>query len=129
ARSETTRARLAHERELLAEREAALARVDSELAGYADASEESRDELQAEMIGIDGMLKAAREDALRYAELEPLRVRLREIEDEGKAKKEEREQVAAAASAETTLNEDMAGVESRLRELADPRARAAALRL
>src|SRR5205085_609240 len=41
----------------------------------------------------------------------------------------EREQVAAAASAETTLNEDMAGVESRLRELADPRARAAALRL
>ena len=31
ARSETTRARLAHERELLAEREAALAAVDAEL--------------------------------------------------------------------------------------------------
>src|SRR2546423_446152 len=128
-RSETTRARLAHERELLAEREAALARVDSELAGYADASEESRDELQAEMIGIDGMLKAAREDALRYAELEPLRVRLREIEDEGKAKKEEREQVAAAASAEAAVTEDAANGERHLRELADPRARAAALRL
>src|SRR5437588_229304 len=54
ARSETTRARLAHERELLAEREAALARVDSELAGYADASEESRGEVPAEMIGSDG---------------------------------------------------------------------------
>src|SRR5256714_1585294 len=129
ARSETTRARLAHERELLVEREAALARVDSELDGYADASERLRDELQAELIGIDGVLRAAREDALRYAELEPQRARLREIEDEGKAKKEEREQVAAAASAEATLNEDMAGVESRLRELADPRARAAALRL
>jgi exonuclease SbcC len=65
---------------------------------------------------------------LRYAELEPLRARLREIEDEGKAKREEREQVAAAASAEGTLGEDMTAVERRLRELNDPRGRAAALR-
>jgi len=129
AASETTRTRLAHERELLAEREAALARVDGELAGYAEASEGLRDELQAELIGIDGVLRAAREDALRYAELEPLRARLREIEDEGKARREEREQVAAAASAEAALTEDASNVERRLRELADPRARAAALRL
>ena len=80
-----------------------------------------RDELQAEMVGIDGVLKVAREEALRYAELEPLRARLREIEEEGKAKKEEREQVAAAASAETVLTEDTAGVERRLREEAQTR--------
>src|SRR3989440_232261 len=129
AASETTRARLAHERELLAEREAALARVDGELAGYAEASEGLRDELQAELIGIDGVLRAAREDALRYAELEPLRARPREIEDEGKSKRENRDQVAAAASAEAALTEDASNVERGLRELADPRARAAALRL
>src|SRR5438270_738017 len=128
ARFETTRSRLAHERELLAERESALAALDKELSSLADASEALRDELQAEMVGIDGVLKVARDEALRYAELEPLRARLREIEEEGKAKKEEREQVAAAASAETTLTEDVAGVERRLRELADPRGRAAALR-
>jgi exonuclease SbcC len=128
ARFDTTRARLAHDRELLAERETALARIDEELSSHADVSESLKDELQAEIIGIDGMLRAAREDALRYAELEPLRARLREIEDEGKSKKEEREQVAAAAGAEVSLTDDVSGVERNLRELGDPRSRAAALR-
>jgi exonuclease SbcC len=128
ARFDTTRARLAHDRELLAERETALARIDEELATHADVSESLKDELQAEMIGIDGMLRAAREDALRYAELEPLRARLREIEEEGKSKKEEREQVAAAAGAEGPLTQDVSGIERNLRELGDPRSRAAALR-
>jgi DNA repair protein SbcC/Rad50 len=129
ARFDSTRARLANDKELLAERERALASLDEELAGHSGASEQLRDELQAQMVGIDGTLRAAREDALRYAELEPLRARLREIEDEGKAKKEEREQVAAAAGAEGPLAEDVAGVERRLRELGDPRSQAAALKL
>ncbi|HYH86686.1 MAG TPA: SMC family ATPase [Pyrinomonadaceae bacterium] len=125
---ESSRARLAEERESLRGREAALAKIDAELAGLADASEELKDELQTELFGIDGALKVARDEAMRYAELEPLRDRLREIEDEGKAKKEEREQVAADASAESVVAEDMTGVERALRELADPRGRAAALR-
>ncbi|MDT5272911.1 MAG: repair protein SbcC/Rad50, partial [Acidobacteriota bacterium] len=129
ARTETTRTRLAHERELLAERESSLALIDAELEKLSGASEALRDDLQAEMIGIGGMLINAREEALRYAELEPLRTRLSEIEEEGKAKREERELVAAAAGAEAELAEDAAGVERRLRELGDPRARAAALRL
>jgi DNA repair protein SbcC/Rad50 len=128
ARFDTTRARLAHDRELLSEREAELARIDEELKSHADVSEAVRDELQAEMLGIDGMLRAAREDALHYEKLEPLRARLREIEEEGISKKEEREQVAAAAGAEGPLTEDVSGVELRLRELGDPRSRAAALR-
>jgi DNA repair protein SbcC/Rad50 len=129
ARFETTRARLAHERELMAERESALTALDRELSALADASEGVRDELRAELVGIDGVLKVARDEALHYASLETLRARLREIEEEGKAKKEEREQVAAAASAGANLNEDAASVERRLRELADPRGRAAAFRL
>jgi exonuclease SbcC len=129
ARSETTRARLAHERELLAERETALAATDEELEKLREASETLRDELQAEMTGIGGMLIVAREEALRYAELESARARLAEIEEEGKSKREERESVAAVAGAEAALTEDAAAVERRLRELADPRSRAAALRL
>ncbi|HEX8285433.1 MAG TPA: SMC family ATPase [Pyrinomonadaceae bacterium] len=129
ARSETTRARLAHERELLAEREAALAALDAELGKLSDASETLRDELQAELSGIDMVWRTAREEALRYAELESSRARLGEIEEEGKARREERELEAAAAGAEAALAEDAAGVELRLRELGDPRSRAAALRL
>jgi exonuclease SbcC len=129
ARTETTRTRLAHERELLAEREASLAALDAELNKLSGASEALRDELQAEMSGIDMVWRTAREEALKYAEIESARTRLAEIEEEGKAKREEREQVAAAASAEGSLAEDAAGVERRLRELGDPRARAAALQL
>jgi exonuclease SbcC len=129
ARSETTRARLIHERELLLTRESALAAIDAELEKLAAASEALRDELQAEMSGIDMVWRTAREEALRYAELEPSRARLHEIEDEGKSKREEREQVAAAASAEAALTDDAAGVERALRELGDPRSHAAALRL
>ncbi|MET0647278.1 MAG: SMC family ATPase, partial [Pyrinomonadaceae bacterium] len=129
ARTETTRARLAHERELLAERESALAMLDAELEKLSGASETLRDDLQAEMSGIDMVWRTAREEALKYAELESSRTRLAEIEEEGKAKREEREQVAAAAGGEATLAEDAAGVERRLRELGDPRARAAALQL
>jgi exonuclease SbcC len=129
ARLETSRARLERERELLHEREAALARVDEELAALAEASEERRDELQIEITGVSGSLIAAREDALRSAELEPLRARLKEIEEEGKARKEEREQVAASAGADKALEADIRAIETRLRQLDDPRGRAAALRV
>ena len=74
----------------LAERESALARIDAELEKLSGASEALRDELQAEMLGIGGMLIAAREEALRYAELEPMLARLSEIDEEGKAKRKTR---------------------------------------
>ncbi len=128
ARFDSTRARLTHDRELLTERERAVASLDEELSKLGDVSESLKDELQAEIIGLDGMLRAARDEALRYAELVPLRERLREIEEEGKSKKEERAEVAANAGAEGPLTEDVSGVERRLRELGDPRSRAAALR-
>jgi exonuclease SbcC len=128
ARLEGTRTRLTHERELLAEREAALARVDAELAALVEADAHLRDSLRAELLGISGVLVTAREDALRYAELEPLRARLKEIEEEGKGRRDEREQVAAAASAEESLARDAAEVERRVRELGDPRGRAVAVR-
>lgn len=128
ARFESSRARLAQERELLTDREASLAKLDEELAALVSASEELRDELQTEMTGASGSLINARDEALRYAELEPLRARLKEIEEEGKARRDERDQVAAAASADKALEEDIREVERRLRALNDPRGRASALR-
>ncbi|HEV2706660.1 MAG TPA: SMC family ATPase [Pyrinomonadaceae bacterium] len=128
ARFETTRARLLQERELLAERERSLASIEAEIRKLSEADERLKDKLQADLMGIDLVLKTAREEALRYAELEPLRVRLREIEEEGKSKKETRQEVAAAASAEEALAHDIKEVEGRLRAMNDPRTRAAALR-
>jgi exonuclease SbcC len=128
ARFETTRARLSEERELLAERDKSLATTEDQIRKLTEASEQLKDKLQAELFGIDGVLKSAREEALRYAELEPLRARLREIEEEGKRKKDARQEIAAAASAHEDLTNDVREVERRLRELNDPRGRAAGLR-
>ncbi|HEX5706384.1 MAG TPA: AAA family ATPase, partial [Pyrinomonadaceae bacterium] len=128
ARFETTRMRLAQERALLTEREASLARLDQQLAALPKATEALRDELQSELFAMDAMWKAAREDALRYAELESARERLVEIEREGKAKKEERDAVAAAASAAGRLEQDIRDADEALRALGDPRGRSVLLR-
>jgi DNA repair protein SbcC/Rad50 len=128
ARLEGARARLAEERSLLAEREAALTRVDEQLSEHSASSPTLREEMQARIVGIDGVLRQARDEALRYAEIEPLRARQREIAEEGRARRDEREQLAAAAAAEAGLTEDAAEIERRLRALGDPRGRAAMLR-
>jgi exonuclease SbcC len=127
AKFEAARTRLGQERELLAEREAELALIDERLSEHSSASAARREELQAQMTGVDLSWKQAREEAMRYAEIEPLRARQREIEEEGKARREERELLAAAAGAEADLTRDAAEVERRLRELGDPRGHAAAL--
>ncbi len=126
-RSETTRARLAHEREQLAARETTLARLDAQLESLTDADERVLGELQSEMFGIDSSWKKAREEALAYAEVEPLRQRLAEIAEEGKRKRGERDLLAAGAEGEPMLSQDINDVERTLRELRDPRGRAAAL--
>lgn len=122
-------ARVAHDREVLAEHEAALARLDRELAKIpAATTSDALEKLQTELTGIDLVLKNAREDVKRYAELGPLRQRLREIEEEGKRKREEREEIAAVASAVEALAEDIKETEKRLRALRDPRGRAGVMR-
>lgn len=128
SRIESTRAQLANERQLLMEREAALARLDQEIAALPDVSPKRLQALKLQLFGTDGELKTWREAVLRYAELEPLNRRLKEIETEGKQKKEERAELAAAANVIASLEQEIADVERRLRKLNDPRGRAAALR-
>ena len=127
-RLESARKQLANERQLFAEREAALAKLDREIAGLPVASRERLSELRAMLSGIDGSLITEREASLRYAELKPLEQRLKEIEQEGKGKRDERASVAAVADALPGLEKDMEEVERRLTALGDPRGRAHALR-
>lgn len=124
---------LAAESGLLASREATLVRIDEELAalsksGMAGVPSRAREqELKNKMIGIDSSLIAAREELLRCAELEPLRVRLREIEAEGKRRKEEYAELKAVASGIDTLDSEIKEAETRLKELNDPRGRSLSL--
>ncbi|HEX8844521.1 MAG TPA: SMC family ATPase [Pyrinomonadaceae bacterium] len=127
-RLESSRRQFTTESERLREREAALARVEQEIASLPAADRERLNELRARLSGIDGSLISEREAALRYAELKPLQERLQEIEREGKAKREERAGVAATADAVTGLEKDIGELEKRLGALNDPRARAVVLR-
>ncbi|HEY0545100.1 MAG TPA: SMC family ATPase [Pyrinomonadaceae bacterium] len=128
SRLESTRAQLAQTRALLVERDRMLSRLDKELSELPPADKEHLNSLQAKLSGIDGELIVVQEAALRYAELKPLQQRLKEIEQEGKAKRDARESVAAAAAAVAGLDKDIAENETALRKLEDPRASAAALR-
>ncbi|HUQ33039.1 MAG TPA: SMC family ATPase [Pyrinomonadaceae bacterium] len=125
---ESAQKQLASERQRLAEREAALLNVDKEIAALAPASRERLSELRATLSGIDGSLIVEREASLRHAELKPLSLRLKEIEEEGKRKRDERASVAAVSDALPQLEKEMEEVERRLSALNDPRGRAHALR-
>jgi exonuclease SbcC len=125
---ESLRAQSLSTTERLREREAAIARLDKELAALPPASREHLSELRAKLMGVDGELIVMREAAMRYAELKPLQERLSEIEQEGKRKRDERETVAAAAAAVEPLEKDIEETEERLRKLEDPRGRAINLR-
>ncbi len=128
SRLDGTRAQAAQSRELLSEREALLARLDKELNELPTADREHLNRLQAQLSGIDAEMIVVQEAALHHAELNPLQQRLKEIEQEGKAKRDARESVAAAAAAVATLDKDIEENEKRLRALEDPRGRAAGLR-
>jgi DNA repair protein SbcC/Rad50 len=121
--------RYKQEQELLFEREAILDQLNKEITKHTPTSPNRLAELQSQMIGIDAELKSAREAVLRYAELEALKERLREIEEEGKHKKESRAELSAAAAAITQLEADISEVESSLQRLNDPRGQANRLRL
>jgi exonuclease SbcC len=127
ARLGNARQQLAGERQLLAERESVLARLDEDIRALPDSSRERLSTLRFQLFGVDAELKDVREAALRYAELQPLQQRLKEIEQEGKRRKEERASVAAAAEAVASLENDIAETEKKLRTLKDPRGRASAL--
>ncbi|HEX8164019.1 MAG TPA: SMC family ATPase [Pyrinomonadaceae bacterium] len=124
---ERERSQLSDEVARLAEREGLLARLDAELSAIKfDGA--SLERLQTRLMGIDGELVPARDALQRFAQLVPLREGLEEIETRGKRKREEREEQAAAAGAIDALEREITEIESRLRELNDPRGRATALR-
>lgn len=124
---EGERERAAQERARLSEREQTLARIDARLAAL-PFDDSLLEQLRARMTGLDAELIPAREALQRFAQVLPLRDQLAEIESRGKRTKEQRAELAAAAGGIENLEKEIAEIESRLRELNDPRGRASAVR-
>nr|MBA2501426.1 hypothetical protein [Pyrinomonadaceae bacterium] len=127
-RAELAHERLARERQQFDNNSAALIRLDEALTRLGPPRPGRLQELKNKRIGVDAALRQAREAALRFAELEPLRERLSEIEEEGKRRKEERAEASAAAGAAGALEAELAEVDRSLKNLNDPRGRAVSLR-
>lgn len=129
SRSQLTRIRqnLQRELELLRTREAAFANVEAELAGMGQPSRAGVQELNNRLGGVNSSIIAARDEALLYAEAEPLRTRLEEIAEEGKARRDEQAELAAAASGVEAIDAEAIETENKILSLNDPRGRAAAL--
>lgn len=119
---------LRHETELLNTRRAALASVEVELSRIGRPNPTHEQELKNRLGGVSLALITARDEALLFAESEPLRARLQEIAEEGKARREEQAELLAAASGVEAIDTEIGETDSHLVALNDPRARAVALR-
>jgi exonuclease SbcC len=127
AQLEGERTRLAEGRALLAERERALAGVVRQLSKI-NFDEKLVEQLASKLTGVRAELVPAQDAMQRYAQLEPLREQLAEIEQRGRRTKEQRAELAAAAGGIENLEKEITETEARLRALNDPRGRAALLR-
>ncbi|MCA1641750.1 MAG: SMC family ATPase [Acidobacteria bacterium] len=124
---EGERERAAQERARLSDREQTLARIDERLAAI-PFDEGALEQLRAKLLGLDAELVPAREALQRFAQVQPLREQLSEIESRGRRTKEQRAELAAAAGGIENLEKEIAETEARLRALNDPRGRASAVR-
>ncbi|HVG29443.1 MAG TPA: SMC family ATPase [Pyrinomonadaceae bacterium] len=124
---EGERERAAQERARLAEREHALAQLDGRLAAI-QFDEGALEQLRTRLMALDAELIPAREALQRFAQVQPLRDQLAEIESRGRRTKEQRAELAAAAGGIENLGKEIEETEARLRELNDPRGRASAVR-
>jgi exonuclease SbcC len=126
-RLDRERSQLTDDRARLLERERALAQVDERLSSI-EVDDERLEQLRGRLIGLDAELIAARDAEKMFVKLEQFREQLSEIEDRGKRTKEQRAEQAALAGGIENLEREIAETEARLRELNDPRGRAALLR-
>jgi exonuclease SbcC len=123
---EGERERAAQERARLSDRERSFTQIEERLAAIRF-DEGALEQLRARLTGLDAELIPAREALQRFAQVLPLRDQLAEIESRGKRTKEQRAELAAAAGGIENLEKEIVEIESRLRELNDPRGRATAL--
>ncbi len=124
---ERVKNQLNDEKKLLGEREATSAQIEKEISALPANAKERVKDLGQKLVLIDAELKNLLEASNKYAGLEPLRQRLKEIENDGKNKAAESEKVEKTANQLETIEKEISETENALRELKDPRSRAVAL--
>ncbi|MBX5477784.1 MAG: SMC family ATPase [Pyrinomonas methylaliphatogenes] len=128
AQLEKVRQQVAHEEMALSKKRTSLAQLNAEIGKFAHADAQRVKDLQAQLVGLDAELKLKQREAMRFAELDSWKARLREIEENGKRLSEERVEAEAIANGLASVREDLARTEKELADLNDPRGRAKALR-
>lgn len=128
ARLREVRLRLEQDEARYASKREALGSARERLTALGHADHRRLAERQAQMVGIDAEIKKWQREALKHAELDALRTRLQEIEEEGSRLKEELKMAEAMAAGLPQLEADLLGVEKDLRALGDPRGQMTLLR-
>lgn len=128
AQLEKVRQQVAHEEMALSKKRTSLAQLNAEIDKFAHADAQRVKDLQAQLVGLDAELKLKQREAMRFAELDSWKARLREIEENGKRLNEERVEAEAIANSLPSVREDLTRTEKELADLNDPRGRAKALR-
>ena len=128
ARLKEVRLRLEQDEARCASKREALRLARERLSALAHADKARLAERQAQMVGLDAEIKKWQREALKHAELDALRARLQEIEEEGSRLKEELKMAEAVAAGLPRLETDLLSVENELRVLGDPRGQMTLLR-
>jgi exonuclease SbcC len=128
ARWETIKERLQADRQLLAERDASIKSIDRELQSIPSRIPALIEQERQSIAAIEIQENKANEDALLFAQLRPLRSQLEQVGARGARLSETRAELAAVADRIIEYDAALAENERKLNELADPRARVAALK-
>ncbi|MEO6390580.1 MAG: SMC family ATPase [Pyrinomonadaceae bacterium] len=127
-RWEAGQRQLTSDRALLAERDVSIASLDAELVAIPIDLAALIDGSQNRLIIIESEEKKTGPLSLLFAELRPLTLQLEETQAQGTRLKESREELATKAGRLAAASAALSTNESKLKDLADPRGRASALR-
>lgn len=127
ARWETIKERLNADRQLLMERDTTIKLIDRELITIPSRITDMIADERRSVADIEVQESKANEDALLFAQLKPLRSQLEQVGARGARLSETRAELATVADRIVEIDAALAGNDGKLTELADPRARVAAL--
>lgn len=111
----------------LAERQKQLVKAEDEVALGRTVSDGEIRQLKNKRLALEALLNDAREAQRQYSQAEPLRRELGQVKAEGATRKKDREELSKRLDRLGEIEAQLAGAQTRLQALNDPRGRAAAL--
>ena len=111
----------------LAERQAHVTKFEDETALGSTVTDREIKELKNKLLGLEALLRDAREAQQKYSQVEVLKRELTAVKSEGSAKRGEREELVKRLAGIGDIEAQLAAAQTALTALNDPRGRANAL--